>query len=59
MNKIPLREWLLIGAVDSRGETQKIYTSPEAPRSIALKKMEHKIPPEFRCFVKLQKGKIV
>jgi hypothetical protein len=56
-----LREWILVNtAIDGDiNNPKKIYTSIDASREVALRKMYSIIPPEHRWLVGLKKGKIV
>ena len=59
--KIKLREWILTNTEEKgkEGIPLKVYTSPDAGRDIAYRKLCAKVSEKFRFCVGLKRGKIV
>lgn len=54
-----LREWIIVGAETKEGKPVIIYTTPDAKREVALKKLYRQVPESYRFLVTLKKGKVV
>ena len=56
-----LQKWILEGSAIGGDESNPmiIYTSPDATRETAYRKMCHIIPENQRCFIRLKRSSII